>query len=193
MSELLGLYVDHQMTSLFVMAQHSAKIKPLANDLSRSGVLLVTTCLRVVVYGQVHALRNIDRTIFSDFSSERIEAAAAIPQRLTAGEPHSIVLIATADVGDEYQAILQNALLRLEPRTIVDLLSIPALSNTAVRKLGYVTMYDEEFLRFVDQNNKPLAPKLPLVLRYSGKTPGIANLSFRKGTIAPQRHSAIGE
>ncbi|MER8887271.1 hypothetical protein [Mesorhizobium sp. M0816] len=153
------------MTSLFAMAQHSAMIKRLANDLSRSGVLLVTTCSRVVVYGQVHALRNIDGTIFSDFSSEGIEAAAAIPQRLAAGEPHSIVLIATADVGDEYQAILQNALLRLEPRTIVDPSSILALSNTVVRKLGYVTMYDEEFLRFVDQNSKPLALQLLWAVR----------------------------
>ncbi|MER8708906.1 hypothetical protein NKH49_25665 [Mesorhizobium sp. M1088] len=299
MSKFLGLYVDHQMTSPFAMAQHSAKIKPIANDLARSGVFLVTTCLRVEIYGQEHALRNIDNTIFSDFSSERIEGAAAITQRLAeiasgahsqilgenyisdqlakaielldpnlpifqiarlaidigrasrerqrfiapfnydqivrdiiadrfpngelpdrlymigagmlgrelirsgvgdrfrstvivtrnpknlrkrlrawtdidvaltrpaeighAIEPRSIVVIATADVNDEYQAILQNALLRLEPRTIVDLSSIPVLSKAAVRKLNYITMYDEEFLQFIDRNNKHLAPKLPLL------------------------------
>lgn len=299
MSELLGLYVDHQMTSPSAMAQHSAKIKPLGNDLARSGVLLVTTCLRVEVYGEEPALENMDSTIFSDFSCERIEGAAAIAQRLAeiasgahsqilgenyisdqlakaiefldpnlpifqlarlainigcaarerqrlvasfnydqivrdiiadrfqdgelphhlymigAGmlgrelirsgvgerfrstviitrnpknlrkrlrtmtdmevvlvrpaeightrEPRSIVVIATTDVDDEYEAILQSALLRLEPRTIVDLSSIPVLSDAAGGKLNYVTMYDEEFLRFIDQNNKQLVPKLPLV------------------------------
>ncbi|TIU29522.1 MAG: hypothetical protein E5W34_00495, partial [Mesorhizobium sp.] len=266
MSELLGLYVDHQMTSPFAMAQHSAKIKPIANDLARSGVLLVTTCLRVEVYGEEPALRNIDSTVFTGFSFESIEGTDAIAQRLAeiasgahsqilgenyisdqlakaielldpnlpifqiarlaidvgrasrerqrftapfnydqivrdiiadrfqnaelpdrlymigagmlgrelrsgvgerfrsmvivtrnpknlrrrlrpwtdidvalmrpaeighAREPRSIVVIATADVNDEYQTILQDALLRLEPRTIVDLSSIPVLSNTA--------------------------------------------------------------
>lgn len=82
MSEFVGHYVDHQMTSPFAMARHSAKIKPIANDLARSGVLLVASCLRVEVYGQEHALRNIDSTIFSGFSAERIEGAATIIQRL---------------------------------------------------------------------------------------------------------------
>ncbi|RUW86373.1 hypothetical protein EN833_33160 [Mesorhizobium sp. M4B.F.Ca.ET.190.01.1.1] len=300
MSEFLGLYVDHQMTSPFAMAQHSAKIKPIANDLARRGVLLVTTCLRVEIYGQEHALRNIDNTIFSDFSSERIEGAVAITQRLAeiasgahsqilgenyisaqltkaielldpnlpiyqivrlaidigrasrerqrfiasfnydqivrdiiadrfpngelpdrlymigagmlgrelirsgvgdrfrstvmvtrnpknlrkrlrawtdkdveltrpaeignAREPQSIVVIATADVNDEYQAVLQNALLRLQPRTIVDLSSIPVLSKATVEKLNYVTMYDEEFLKFIDRNNRHMVPKMPLLL-----------------------------
>ncbi|MCG5486152.1 MAG: hypothetical protein KK482_20940 [Sinorhizobium meliloti] len=299
MSELLGLYVDHQMTSPFAMAQHSAKIKRIANDLARSGVLLVTTCLRVEVYGEEAALRQINSTIFSDFSCERIEGAATITRRLAeiasgahsqilgenyisdqlskaieildpnlpifqiarlaidigraarerqrfiasfnydqivrdiiadrlqngeppdhlymigsgmlgrelirsgvgerfrstvvvtrnpknlrkrlrswpdmevslmrpaeigcVPEPGSVVVIATADVNDEYEAILQNALLRLEPRTVVDLSSIPVLSNAAVGKLNYLTMYDKEFLRFIDQNNKQLAPKLLLL------------------------------
>lgn len=297
MTELLGLYVDHQMTSPFAMAQHSAKIKPIANDLARCGVLLVTTCLRVEAYGDECALKNIDSAIFSGFSCERIEGAAAIAQRLAeiasgahsqilgesyigdqlakatecldpnlpifqiarlaidmgraarerqrfiasfnydqivrdiiadrfqngelpdclymigAGmlgrelvrsgvgerfrstvivtrnpknlrrrlramtdkefalmrpaevgrvpEPRSIVVIATSDVNEEYLTILENALLRLEPRTIVDLSSIPVLSKTAVGKIKYVTMYDEEFLQFIDKNNNHLAPKLP--------------------------------
>lgn len=299
MSALLGLYVDHQMTSPSAMAQHSAKIKPIASDLARSGVLLVATCLRVEVYGEEPALRTIDSTIFSNVPCKRIEGTAAIAQRLAeiasgahsqilgepyisdqlskaielldprlpivqilrlavdigrgsrerqrfiasfnydqivrdiiadrfrdgeppdrlymigAGmlgrelirsgvgerfrstvvvtrnpknlrkrlrpwtnievllmrpgemgsvrEPRSIVVIATADVTDKYQNILQNALLRLEPRTIVDLSSIPVLSNAAVEKLNYVTMYDEEFLRFIAQNNKQLASKRPLL------------------------------
>lgn len=299
MSNLIGLYVDHQMTSPLAMAEHSAKIKPLTTDLAKSGVLLVATCLRVEIYGEEIALGNIGSTIFPGFSCERIEGAAAIAQRLAeiasgahsqilgenyisdqlakaiesvdpnlpivqiartaigtgcaarerhqfiasfnydqivrdiiaerfqngevpdrfymigagmlgrelirsgvgerfrstvivtrnpknlrkrlrawtdievtlirpaeighAREPRSIVTIATTDVDDEYQATLQNALLRLEPRTIMDLSSIPVLSNAAVEKLDYVTMYDEEFLRFIDQNNKQLAPKLPLL------------------------------
>ncbi|RWF65076.1 hypothetical protein [Mesorhizobium sp.] len=299
MSELLGLYVDHQMTSPSAMAQHSAKIKPIANDLARRGVLLVATCLRVEVYGEERALRNIDSTIFSDVSCRRIEGAAAVAQRLAeiasgahsqilgeayisdqlakaierldpnlpvfqivrlaidigrasrerqrfiasfdydqivrdiitdrfqdgelpdrlymigAGmlgrelirsgvgerfrstvvitrnpknlrkrlrpwpdievslmrpaeigsvrEPRSIVVIATADVNIEYQAVLDNAILRLQPRTVVDLSSIPVLPNFAVKKLKYVTMYDDEFLRFISQNNKKIAPKLPLL------------------------------
>ncbi|MER8983483.1 hypothetical protein [Mesorhizobium sp. M0870] len=300
MSRLLGLYVDHQMTSPLAMAQHSAKIKPLATDLARSGVLLVTTCLRVEIYGEEPALRTIDSsTIFSGFSCEHIAGAVPITQRLAeiasgahsqilgenyvtdqlanaierldpnlpifqiarlaidigrasrerqrfiasfnydqivrdiiadrfqngelpdrlymvgAGmlgrefirsgvgerfrstvvvtrnpknlrkrlrpwtdievslmrpaeigsvrEPRSIVVIATADVNDEYQAILGNALLRLEPRTIVDLSSIPVLSAEAVRKLNYVSMYDEEFLRFIEKNNKHLAPQLSVL------------------------------
>ncbi|RWE82369.1 MAG: hypothetical protein EOS81_32000 [Mesorhizobium sp.] len=79
-------------------------------------------------------------------------------------EPQSIVVIATADVNDEYEATLQDALLRLEPRAIVDLSSVPVLSGAAVGKLDYVSMYDEEFLRFIEQNNERLAPKLPLLL-----------------------------
>ncbi|WP_081163213.1 hypothetical protein [Ensifer aridi] len=299
MSELLGLYIDHQLTAPFAVAQLSAKVKPLATDLARSGVLLLATCVRVEVYGEEHALRNIDSTIFSGFSYEPIEGAAAIVQRLAeiasgahsqilgesyisyqlanalefvnpngpifqiarfaidigraarerqrfiasfnydqilrdiigdrfpngelldrlyiigsgmlgrglirsgvgerfrstvivtrnpknlrkrlrpwtdvevelmrpaeigyARESQSIVVIATADVDDEYEATLQSALLRLEPRTIVDLSSIPLLSDAAVRKLNYVSMYDEEFLRFIEQNNNQLAPKLPLL------------------------------
>ncbi|PBB58147.1 MULTISPECIES: hypothetical protein [Mesorhizobium] len=299
MSEFAGFYVDHQMTSPFAMAQHSAKIKPIAHDLARTGVLLVTTCLRVEVYGQEYALGGIDSTIFSGFSSERVEGAAAISQRLAeiasgahsqilgenyisdqlvksielldpnlpifqivrlaidigrasrararfiapfnydkivkdiiadrfpngelpdsfymigagmlgreliksgvgerfrstviitrnpknlrkrlrawtdidvvltrpaeigqAREPRSIVVIATTDVNDEYRAILQKALLRLGPRTIVDLSSIPVLSKDEIGNLNYVTMYDEEFLQFIDQNNRKLAPKLPVL------------------------------
>ncbi|WP_085043749.1 hypothetical protein [Ensifer aridi] len=299
MSALLGLYVDHQMTSPSAMAQHSVKVKPIANDLASRGVLLVATCLRVEVYGDEPALRNTDGSIFSDVPCKRIEGTAAIAQRLaeiasgahsqilgepyisdqlakaielldpnlrifqiarlaveigrasrerqrfnasfnydqivrdiiadrfqvgqlpdrlymvgagmlgralirsgvgerfrstvvitrnpknlrkrlrpwtdievslkrpaeigSAREPRSIVVIATTDVNDEYQAILQNALLRLEPRTVVDLSSIPVLSNAALEKLNYVTMYDEEFLRFIDRNNEQLASKLPLL------------------------------
>ncbi len=62
-----------------------------------------------------------------------------------APEPRSVAVIATTDINDEYQAILQDALLRLEPRTVIDLSSIPALSNAAAGKLNYVTMYDSEF------------------------------------------------
>ncbi|RDJ04306.1 hypothetical protein [Rhizobium grahamii] len=296
MNRLIGLYIDHQMTSPLAMAKHSAKIKPLATDLARSGVLLIATCLRVEVYGDEPSLRNIDSTIFSDVSYEHIEGAAAIAQRLaeiasgahsqilgenyisdqltkavelldqnlpisqivrfaidigrasrarqrflasfnydqivrdiiadrfqngeipdclymigagmlgrelirsgvgerfrstvvvtrnpknlrkrlrpwtdievslmrpteigTLREPQSIVVIATTDVNEEYQVILQNALRRLQPRTIVDLSSIPVLSNAAVEKLTYVTMYDEEFLRFIEKNNQHLAPRI---------------------------------
>ncbi len=82
MSELLGLYVDHQMTSPSAMAQYSAKIKPIANDLAERGVLLIATCLRVEVYGEEAALRDIDGTIFSDFPCKRVEGTVAIAQRL---------------------------------------------------------------------------------------------------------------
>ncbi|RUX08465.1 hypothetical protein EOA27_25990 [Mesorhizobium sp. M2A.F.Ca.ET.037.01.1.1] len=298
MSEFLGLYIDHQIRSPFEVAQHSAKLKPLATELGRSGVLLITTCVRVEAYGEEPALRNLESTLFSGFSYECIEGAAAIAQRLAeiasgahsqilgesnighqlvkaiefvdrklpifqiarlaidigraarerhrfiasfnydqivrdiiadrfpngelpdrlyiigsgmlgrglirsgvgerfrstvvvtrnpkilrkrlrrtdikvalvrpaeighAREPRSIVVIATADVNDEYQAILRAALLRLEPRTIVDLSSIPVLSAAAVSELNYVSMYSDEFLRFIDQNNNLLAPTLPLL------------------------------
>ncbi|MER9559861.1 hypothetical protein [Mesorhizobium sp. M0323] len=301
MTEFLGRYVDHLMTSPFAMAQHSAKIKPIANDLARRGVLLVASCLRVEVYGHEHALANLDSTIFSGFSAERIEGAATIIQRLAeiasgarslvlgdnyisnqlakaielldpnlpifqmvrlaidigrasrerqrfiaslnyyhivrdiiahrfpngdlpdrlyvlgadmrvrelirsgvgerfrsttivtrnpknvrkrlrawtdidvaltrpaqighAREPRSIVVIAGgADINDEYQAILQSALLRLEPRTIVDLSHVPVLSKADFVKLNYVTVYDDTFLQAYEQNNKHMAPKLPLLL-----------------------------
>ncbi|MEX2746469.1 hypothetical protein AB3480_36155 [Rhizobium mongolense] len=299
MSELLGCYVDHLMTSPSAMAQYSAKIKPMAGNLAISGVLLVATCLRVEVYGEKPALKNIDGTIFANILYKRIEGTTAIAQRLAeiasgahsqilgenyisdqltkaielldpnlpvaqiarlaidvgcrsrdrqrfiapfnydqivrdiitdrfqdgklpdnlyivgAGmlgrelirsgvgeqfrstvvvtrnpknlrkrlrplteikvalkrpaeigsvrEPCSIVVIATADVNDEYQTILQNALLRLEPRAIIDLSSIPVLSKAAVESMNYVTMYDEEFLQFIAQNNKQLTSRLPLL------------------------------
>ncbi|MER8396363.1 hypothetical protein NKH10_31955 [Mesorhizobium sp. M1340] len=312
MGELLGLYVDHQMTSPFAMAQHSAKIKPIANDLARSGVLPVTTCLRVEVYGKGPALSNIDSTIFSGFSCERIEGAVAIAQRLaeiasgthsqilgenyisdqlwraielldpnlpifqiaqlainigcavrdrqrfiasfnydkivrdiiaerfrdgdipdrliTHGmgerfhstvivtrnpkrlrkrlraltdmevalvrpaelgntrEPGSIVVIATADVDHEYQAVLHSALLRLEPRTKVDLSSIPVVSNAAVGKLNYVKMYDEECLWFIGQNNRLLAPTLPIVYSDIAETLQTTG-AFQRGRLA-QRHTS---
>ncbi|MER9313191.1 hypothetical protein NKI51_28560 [Mesorhizobium australicum] len=299
MSRLLGLYVDHQITSPSAMALRSAKIKPIANDLARNGILLVATCLRVEAYGEEPALRNIDSTIFSDCSYERIEGTPAIAQRVaeiasgahsqilgesyisdqlaksierldpnlpifrivrlavdigrasrkrqqfiasfnydqivreiiadrfqddvspdrlymvgagmlgreliksgigerfrsttivtrnpknlrkrlrpwtdievslirpaemgSVSEPQSIVVIATTDVNNEYQNVLQNAIMRLQPRAVVDLSSIPVLSDTAVMKLNYVTMYDDEFLQFIAENNKKLAPKLPAV------------------------------
>ncbi len=81
-----------------------------------------------------------------------------------APEPRSVVVVATGDVNDEYQATLQGALLRLKPRTILDLSSIPVFSNAAVGDLNYVSMYHQEFLRFIKQNNQQLAPKLPLVV-----------------------------
>ncbi|MDK1389611.1 hypothetical protein QN224_29985 [Sinorhizobium sp. 8-89] len=297
MGKLLGLYVDHRMTSPATMAQHSAKIKPIAHDLAKSGVLLVATCLRVEVYGEEPAIRNLSPAIFCELPCNRIEGSGPIAQRLaeiasgahsqilgeayisdqlakaielldpnlpifhiarravdtgrgsrerqqfiasfnydqivrdiiasrfrdgatpnhlymigagmlgrelirsgvgerfrstvvvtrnpknlrkrlrawtdievllkrpvevgTVREPYSIVVIATADVNDEYQGILQQALLRLEPRAVVDMSSIPVLTDAAVEKLDYVTMYDEEFLQFIAQNNKQLASKLP--------------------------------
>ncbi|RWK87206.1 MAG: hypothetical protein EOR52_19060 [Mesorhizobium sp.] len=300
MRKLLGLYVDHQMTAPLAVAQHSAQMKPLATDLARFGILVVTTCARVEVYGEESVLRNVDSTIFSGFSYARIEGAAAIAQRIAeiassahsqilgesyisdqlakaiefldpnlpivqiarlaietgraarerqrfiasfnydqivrdiiadrfpygeipdrlyivgAGmlgrglirsgvgerfrstvvvtrnpknlrkrlrrsndirvafkrpaeigyphEPRSMVVIATADVNDEYEATLQETLLRLKPRSIVDLSAIPALSGNFVKNLNYINMYDDEFLRFIEENNKQLAPKLPILL-----------------------------
>lgn len=73
-------------------------------------------------------------------------------------------MITGADVNDEYQAILQSALLRLEPRTIVDMSQIPVLSKTEFAKLNYVTVYDDEFLRAFEQYNKHITQQLPLLL-----------------------------
>lgn len=300
MSEFLGHYVDHRMTSPFAIAHHSAKIKPVASDLAKRGVLLVASCCRVEVYGQEHALRNIDSSIFSGFSAERIEGAPTIIQRLAeiasgarsqvlgdnyisdhlaksielldtklpifqiarlaidigrasrerqrfiaslnyfhivrdmianrfpngelpdrlyvigtdtaireligsgmgeqfrsktivtrnpknlrkrlrawpdmdisltrvaevghAREPRSVVVIAWGDGNDEYQAILQQALLRLEPRTIIDIRSKPLLSKAAFAKDTYVTVYDKEFLLALEINNEKIAKKLPALL-----------------------------
>ncbi|WP_027535632.1 hypothetical protein [Bradyrhizobium sp. WSM3983] len=299
MNELLGLYIDHQMTAPLAVAQLSEKIKPLAADLGRAGILLVATCARVEVYSDATALRDVNSMIFSDFSYGRVEGADAVAERLAeiassahsqilgesyisqqlakatefvtpnslifpiaryaidtgravrerqqfiasfnydqivediiadrfpngelpdrlyvigagmlgcglirsdvgkrfrskvvvtrnpknlrkrlrpwvdievalmrpteigyAREPQSVVVVATADVNDEYEATLRDALLRLEPRTIVDLSSVPVFSAAAVRDLNYVSMYDDEFLRFIEQNNNQLTPKLPLV------------------------------
>ncbi|MCP9232820.1 hypothetical protein NMG46_21595 [Mesorhizobium sp. LMG 17147] len=293
----LGIYVDHTMTSPLAMAKHSAKIKRLAIDIAGRGVLLVSTCLRVEIYGEEIAVRNLVGTVFSNFSYKKVEGSIAITQRLaeiasgahsqilgenficdqlakaasildsnrpiyqivqlaidvgrasrerqrfiasfnydqivrdiiadrfqagevrdrlymigagmlgrelirsgvgepfrstvvvtrkpknlrrrlrpwtdiefslmrpaemgSAREPRSIVLIATSDVNNEYEAILRNALLQLEPRAIVDLSSIPVLSSVGVRGLDYVTMYDKEFLAFIDRNNEGLASQVP--------------------------------
>ncbi|RUU12145.1 hypothetical protein EOD23_08320 [Mesorhizobium sp. USDA-HM6] len=301
MSEFLGHYVDHQMASPFAMAQHSAKIKPIAIDLARRGVLLVASCLRVEIYGQEHALRNIDSTIiFSGFSPERIEGAPAIIKRLAeiasgarsqvlgdnyvsdqlakavkfldpslpifqivrlaidigrasrerqrfisslnyyqvardiiidrfqngelpdrlyvlgramsvcelirtgvgerfrsttivtrnpkslrkrlrawpdidvaltrpaeighAREPRSVVVITLADVNDKYQAMLQRALLRLEPRAIIDMMPTLALSKEEFVNTSYFTVYDEEFIAAYEESNKKISRKLPLLL-----------------------------
>ncbi|AGS25301.1 hypothetical protein [Rhizobium etli] len=297
MSEFLGLYIDHQKTEPFAVAQHSAKMKTLATELAKVGILLLTTCVRVEAYGEKPALRSINSTLFSGFSYERIEGAAAIVKRLAeiasgahsqilgesyishqlvktlefidpnlpifkiarlgidigraarerhrffasfnydqilqdivadrfpdgerpdrlyvigsgmlglgligsgvgerfqstvvvtrnpknlrkrlrprtdvevalmrpqdigdGPEPQSIVVIATADVDGEYESTLQSAILRLAPRVIVDLSSIPFLRDA--RKLNYVNMYKDEFLRFIEMNNEQLTPKLPLL------------------------------
>ncbi|PII39001.1 hypothetical protein T190_12090 [Sinorhizobium meliloti CCBAU 01290] len=79
-------------------------------------------------------------------------------------EPGSMVVIATTDVDNKYKAILQETLLRLGPRIILDLSSIPVLTREAIGQLDYVNMYGDEFLRFIEQNNQRLAPKLPLVV-----------------------------
>ncbi|MBX4949117.1 hypothetical protein HJA95_05830 [Rhizobium binae] len=71
-------------------------------------------------------------------------------------EPHSAVVIATADVNPEYQAVLQDALLRLAPLIVIDLSSIPVLQAAAVARLNYVTMYDQQFLQRIAENNKYL-------------------------------------
>lgn len=94
MSKLVGLYVDHQMTSPLAMAQHSAKIKPIAPMLASKGVLLVTTCLRVEVYSTEAALGDIKSTIFSGFTCGRIQGAVPITQRLAeiAAGVHSQIL-----------------------------------------------------------------------------------------------------
>ncbi|MER8547988.1 hypothetical protein NKH41_19955 [Mesorhizobium sp. M1169] len=300
MNELLGLYSDHRMVEPVAIAQRSSKVKPLATDLKRKGVLLVATCARIEIYGEEPALKNVTSAIFSNLAHGRIEGAPAIAQRLAeiasaahsqilgesyisdqlekaiepvdpnfpifqiarsaiamgraarerqrfvatfdydqivrdivadrfaneelpdrlyiigagmlgrglirsgvgkqfrstvvvtrnpknlrrrlrrsidmelalmrpaeigyAREPRSIVVIGTADVNDEYEATLQDALLRLEPRVILDLSSIPVLSEAASSKLNYVTMYDKEFLRYIEKNNIALAPKLPVLL-----------------------------
>ncbi|MBY2912374.1 hypothetical protein [Rhizobium leguminosarum] len=299
MTDIVGHYVDHEMTSPFQMAQHSTKIKPMAIDLAKRGILLITTCLRVEVYGEESALGNID-LLFSGFPRALVKGARAVAKRLAEissgaksqilGEPYvndqvsnavalldpalpisriarlalgvgrasrerlhfiapfnydrivydliaeqfkgieepgrlymigagmlgrdlistrgadrfrstvvvtrnpkklrrrlrgssdreiaimrpeeiggvrelrSCAVIATADLSEDYKAALKGALLRLEPRIIVDLSSIPVLSKCAVPKLNYVTMYDQDFLRLIDLNNQHLVSKLPLLL-----------------------------
>ncbi|MBY5405775.1 hypothetical protein [Rhizobium leguminosarum] len=274
MTDIVGHYVDHEMTSPFQMAQHSAKIKPTAIDLAERGILLITTCLRVEVYGDESALGSID-LLFSGFPRALLKGARDVAKRLAEissgaksqilGEPNvndqvsnavavldpalpisriarlalgvgrasrerlhfiaplnydrivydliaeqfkgieepgrlymigagmlgrdlirgadrfrstvvvtrnpkklrrrlrgssdreiaimrpeeiggvrelqSCIVIATADLSEDYKAALKGALLRLEPRTIVDLSSIPVLSKCAVPMLNYVTMY----------------------------------------------------
>ncbi|WP_280113426.1 hypothetical protein [Methylobacterium nodulans] len=80
-----------------------------------------------------------------------------------AREPQSLVVIATSNLTDQDKADLQNALLRLEPRTVVDLTANPVMAAALAGKLNYVNMYGEEFRRLIDQNNEQLAPKVPLV------------------------------
>ncbi|AUX78998.1 hypothetical protein [Sinorhizobium fredii] len=293
MNKLLGKYVDYQMTSPLEMAHHSAKIKPLAADLTKRGILLIATCLRVEAYSEESALRSLNSPVFADFSCKFVKGTVAIAQRLAeiasgahsqilgenyiseqltkaielldptlaiyqiarlaidvgrasrerqrfvasfnydqivreiiadrfqsgeapdcfymigAGmlgreflrsgvgerfrstivvtrnpknlrkrlrsytdrkisfmrpaeigsvpEPRSMVVIATADVNDDYKNTLQNALVRLGPRIIVDLSSIPVLSETIASQFRYVSMYDAEFLHFIDKNNEHLA------------------------------------
>ncbi|ACL59872.1 hypothetical protein [Methylobacterium nodulans] len=80
-----------------------------------------------------------------------------------AREPSSFVVITNSNLDDEYKAVLQNGILRMEPRTVVDLMANPVMSDALVGKSNYVNMYDEEFLRSIEQNNEQLDPKVPLV------------------------------
>ncbi|MBY5460732.1 hypothetical protein HFO89_31140 [Rhizobium leguminosarum] len=297
MNEVVGHYVDYEMTSPLQMARHSAQIKPMGVDLARRGLLLLTTCLRVEVYGEKFDVESTDIEVFRGFPHKVVEGSNAVAQRLAeissgaksqilgepyiqeqlskavglldpdlricrisrlaidvscgsrerqrftapfnydrivcdmiaeqlggsvvpdrlyvigAGmlgrelvstgpgkmfrstvvvtrnpknlrkrlgsrlkigvdmmrlgeigcipEPHSAVVIATADVNPEYQAVLQDALLRLAPLIVIDLSSIPVLQAAAVARLNYVTMYDQQFLQRIAENNKYLMSKLP--------------------------------
>lgn len=325
MTQLHGIYIDHKMTTPFAMAQLSAKIKSLATDLARSGIILLATCVRVEAYGDAAALTHIEGTIFSGLSYERIEGPTAIARRLAeiassahsqilgesyvshqlaksielvdqtfpisqvarlaldigraarerqgfiasfnydqivrdiiatrfadgerpdrlyvigAGmlgrglirsgvgerfhativitrnpkalrkrlrryadievallrpeeigqerEPRSIVVIATTEVDDKYEAILQNGLLRLEPRTIVDFSSVPALSSAAINRLSYLNMYSEEFLQFIEHNNRQLAPKLPLLFSDIEATLRAVQIHLATTTTEPGQHT----
>ncbi|MGY4601478.1 glutamyl-tRNA reductase [Bradyrhizobium sp. GM22.5] len=82
MTQLHGIYIDHHMSSPLTTAQLSAEIKSLAKELARSGIILLATCVRVEMYGDAAAIRNIESTIFSGLSYERIEGSVAIARRL---------------------------------------------------------------------------------------------------------------
>ncbi|WP_247448729.1 hypothetical protein [Bradyrhizobium sp. 180] len=111
MTEFLGVYIDFKRTSPSAMTRLSVKIKPVATDLATNGVLFIVACVRVEAYGDESAVRNIDKTIFSGRSHERIEGAAAIVRRLAqiASSAHSQI------PGESYVSHLAKAIQLVNP------------------------------------------------------------------------------
>lgn len=60
--------------------------------------------------------------------------------------------------------MLQRALLRLEPRAIIDMMPTLALSKEEFVNTSYFTVYDEEFIAAYEESNKKISRKLPLLL-----------------------------
>jgi glutamyl-tRNA reductase len=294
MEDLIGRYVEHSSSTPYRMAMRSASIKHLGPELGKNGLLLLTTCLRVEIYGRRTTVDQFSNSIFGEGSAAEISGASSITQRLaelSAGlhsqilgenyishqienaisnlpadnpiyslaqlaidvgraararqnfiaslnydaivrqiiedsyqpgerpsdlyivgagmlgreliarelgltflrrtlvtrnpknlrkklqlsdptigyariddvenkvNPASSVVIATTEVTDEYRASLENWITNLQPRTIIDLSSIPVLTSFDDSMPRYVSMYGDRFLSFVTENNEQLAPR----------------------------------
>src|SRR5690242_2161240 len=56
--DFIGHYKDHSMFDPYRMAVHSAAVKQRMQSLAAQGLLLLTTCLRVELYGDRRAVQT---------------------------------------------------------------------------------------------------------------------------------------
>ncbi|WP_341874469.1 hypothetical protein [Methylobacterium nodulans] len=126
-------------------------------DLIRSGVGEHFSSTTIVTQNPKRARKRLRRE-----TDKKVEVMR--PEEFGhAREPSSFVVIATSNLTDQDKADLQNALLRMESRMIVDLMGNPVMAAALAGKSNYVNMNGEEIRRLIDQNNEQLAPKRPLV------------------------------
>ncbi|MDK1389509.1 hypothetical protein QN224_29425 [Sinorhizobium sp. 8-89] len=82
MEDIIGRYAEHSSRTPYEMAVRSASIKHLGPEFGRQGLFLLTTCLRVELYGLRSVVDRFSSLIFPTEQFVEICGAASITQRL---------------------------------------------------------------------------------------------------------------
>ena len=97
-------------------------------------------------------------------------------------EPRSVFVIATGDVAEPYQRVLEELIRRVEPSATIELSSIPAFSQAFADTAHYTNMYSEYFLSFVRTNNELMEAKAEAVKEDIAVSVDVETPAMRTGT-----------